>query len=117
MSKIDESVPMMMRCGHAANAVCHKKAGVTYSPPVPSCAICACIEKAETPDLDGRIARCAYSARTGKCPQNYRDGYGNRHQCDCPDQCSRPSSMELAFFEHLPSEPYDRFYCGCMGWD
>jgi hypothetical protein len=24
---------------------------------------------------------------------------------------------KLAFFEELPNEPYDKFYCGCSGWD
>ncbi len=45
------------------------------------------------PDLTGRTARCSYG--------------GNEV----------PSSTKLAFFEHRPNEPHDRYYCGCYGWD
>lgn len=85
----------MMACGHAANAKCTASGGVKFDPPVPSCAICGCIEVAETtPDLTGRVARCA----------------------DCRKE--RPSdSDKLAFFEYVPDREYDRYYCGCGGWD
>ena len=29
----------------------------------------------------------------------------------------RESSIELPFFEYKPDKEYDKFYCGCGGWD
>lgn len=46
------------------------------------------------PDLKGRIAKCAYN---------------------CGSQVE--SSIQLAFFEWKPEEPFDAYYCGCRGWD
>ncbi len=86
----------MMKCGHAANAQDDKGN--------PSCVICVGIHPGarivddNPPDLAGRIARCAYWQHGG-----------------CRSES--PSAATLAFFEHLPNEPYDRFYCGCRGWD
>ena len=89
----------MMKCGHAANATSHGS---------PVCAICAGLTLdaeiiVDTPDLTGRQARCG---------------------------CGRlvSSSVDLAFFEYLGPgsgsavktrgpQQYDRFYCGCRGWD
>ena len=80
-----------MGCGHAANAVDDKKK--------PMCAICIGIADGwnivvESPDLTGRMAECTYG-------------------------CGREvdSAVSLAFFEHLPEMDYDRYYCGCRGWD
>ena len=87
----------MMKCGHAANATCSQSHGVKYDPPVPSCAICSCIEVAdEAPNLEGRMAHCAYFKT-----------------CNT----EKPSALNLAFFEHKPEEEHDRYYCGCHGWD
>ena len=90
----------MMACGHAANSKTPSGA--------PSCAICVGIHPgadtvAKAPDLTGRIARCAY--------------YGQRARISGRCQSEAPSSTDLAFFEHRPDEPHDRFYCGCWGWD
>ena len=80
----------LMKCGHAANAVDGQGR--------PCCVICiginagAVVPADEMPDLSGRKACC---------------GCG----------CTVDSSLKLAFFEHLPALPQDRFYCGCMGWD
>ena len=81
----------MMKCGHVALGV--DKANK------PVCPICIGIrpeaEEIETnlPNLTGRMAKCPY----------------------CPSR--RPSQLDLPFFEHLPHEPCDSFYCGCRGWD
>lgn len=82
----------MMKCGHAANAI---KMGTNE----PVCVICFGIvagadEIADSPDLTGRKARCAY---------------GNHAIVD--------SSPDLAFFEHKPEKQMDEYYCGCHGWD
>ena len=85
----------MMGCGHAANAHYTDSNGVEQ----PSCVICVGIVAGaktvvETPNLEGRMARCSYGA--------HKDV---------------PSSMKLAFFEHHPDQEFDRYYCGCYGWD
>lgn len=60
----------------------------------PCCVICNCFEIEENkPDLTGRKAIC--------------------HDCGK----KRDSSYDLPFFEYKPNEPYDEYYCGCMGWD
>lgn len=60
----------------------------------PVCPICMCIEIANAkPNLEGRKARCSYC------------GY------------ETPSKVSLPFFEYLPNEKYDSYYCGCRGWD
>lgn len=79
----------MMGCGHAANATHNGQ---------PCCVICFGIHKgastiAETPDLNGRTAKCA----------------------SCKN--SRPSNVNLAFFEWRPTKAEDLYYCGCQGWD
>jgi hypothetical protein len=82
--------PMMMKCGHTANAVTKENQ--------PCCVICAGIipgayEVADTPDLTGRTARCLYCA------------------------AERSSALNLPFFKHNPAAEHDEFYSGCRGWD
>ena len=99
---------VMMKCGHQAQGV--DRDGK------PVCVICAGVvpgayEIAEKPDLVGRKARCAYY---GKMPR--------RNECsvctwDKPCQCERDSVLGLAFFEYVPDEEFDVFYCGCHSWD
>lgn len=81
---------VMMKCGHTANA---KSADGT-----PCCAICVGLNPdakvvAEAPDLSGRQAKCPYCNNI------------------------KPSSTDLAFFEHRPTKEYDSYYDGCRGWD
>jgi len=86
----------MMRCGHAANATNEGK---------PCCCICSGLSgddwkvTCDEPDLSGRVAKCAYNNTVGMC------------------KSTAPSSTELAFFEHKPDCEFDRYYCGCLGWD
>jgi hypothetical protein len=87
----------MMKCGHSANAT--RPGPIGQKPTTsPCCAICAPSKEAyeidpSPPDLRTREARCP--------------------SCDA----RRPSSPDLAFFEHTPTKPFDSFYCGCCGWD
>lgn len=85
-------MPVMMRCGHAANAT---NDGFRV------CVICYGIKPGADeidntpPDLTGRMAKC---------------------------DCGRtvPSSIDLPFFQYgswSGKAPYDRFYCGHAGWD
>jgi hypothetical protein len=91
----------MMKCGHSANGVHRKKDGTSQ----PACVICAGIHAGaleiatEKPDFTGRVAKCSYNNPRGKCKSEV------------------PSSSELAFFESRPTEEFDRYYCGCFGWD
>jgi hypothetical protein len=80
----------MMKCGHAANA--HRADGTQC------CAICIGLDAGatiimETPILEGRMAKC--------------------------DSCKNeePSDTSLAFFEYRPNEAYDKYYCGCEGYE
>lgn len=87
-------MPVMMECGHAANAT-------RQSDGAPVCIVCLGIrpgaDKIDTapPNLLGREARC---------------------------DCGRtvPSSSSLPFFQYggwSGNGPVDRFYCGHAGWD
>ena len=88
----------LMECGHAVNTcgVGPSKDG-KYNNFAFSrfCADCKCGYIANQPEqLEGRSAECAYG-----CGQ------------------FKPSNVELAFFEYLPGNEKDSFYCGCYGWD
>jgi hypothetical protein len=109
----------MMECGHAANAVCNAKSGVKYDPPIPSCVICSCIEIAKTPpSLNRRKAKCDYFGRTWG--RNSGPIYGGSKECSRTNGCGcivDSDSETLPFFEHRPNKDFDKFYCGCHGWD
>jgi hypothetical protein len=94
-------MPVMMKCGHAANAV--------NGNGDPACVICVGIDLGaeivdeSPPSLEGRMAKCAYRRMRNKQPH--------------PDNLTVPSSPDLAFFEHKPDAEFDVYYCGCWGWD
>ncbi|MDY0236996.1 MAG: hypothetical protein RBR71_13305 [Gudongella sp.] len=80
---------VMMACGHMANTA-HRTGGRL----APICAICGCSEVVDAPVLpEGREAKCSYCGRT------------------------RSSSIRLPFFQSRPDMPFDRYYCGCLGWE
>lgn len=109
------TAPPMMTCGHAANGVRVMPEGDR----IPSCVICSNTEvAANPPDLTTRLARCTYYGK--KVPATFRDKGG----CDTrsnwreePCVCEKASSTELWFFEHKSDADFDRFYCGCWGYD
>jgi len=84
----------LMKCGHRAQ-------GIDRSTNQPVCIIClgynpgATEIETDLPDLTNRMAKCIYS--------------------NCRNQVK--SSFDLPFFEYRPNEKYDRYYCGCFGWD
>lgn len=80
----------LMTCGHFANAHRTFQDG---TPSRPSCVICLCDEVADSPSLEGRVAKCSYC------------------------QKSEPTTTRLAFLEYRPDHDTDRYYCGCRGWD
>jgi hypothetical protein len=82
--------PVLMKCGHTANA--------EYDNGKPCCLICSPKREAyevvdDKPDLTGRKAKCT----------------------DCGEIVD--SNWNLPFFEYCPDKEYDRFYSGCWGWD
>lgn len=82
----------MMKCGCAGQADRVMPDGTRK----PSCITHSCDEIAPIqPNLVGRKAKCSYG-----CVKTITD-----------------SSLDLAFFEHKPDAEFDRYYCGCYGWD
>jgi len=123
----------LMRCGCVAQGTCSSKDGVAFDPPVPACVIHDCLELAEAvPDLTGRVAQCAYSP-AGHAPQPSSFdlaffeflGEGSREATDiCQCGFSRvahegPVSTPLKCKEFIAkgAAEFDRYYCGCLGWD
>ena len=88
----------LMECGHVNNTTRINDDGTKQ----PWCVICDCGEvvKAveDTEGLQGRKAKCSH------------------HKFGCAGGFT-DSKWSLPFFEHRPNEPYDRYYCGCWGWD
>lgn len=83
---------VLLKCGCAA----HAERVMPDGSRVPSCITHSCIEPAEIqPDLRGRKAKCCYG-----CRNTIVD-----------------SDLNLAFFEFKPGSEFDKYYCGCFGWD
>lgn len=78
----------MMKCGHAANG----RKAISHEP---VCIICNCEILAEVASLENRKAKCCYG-------------------CDNSIMASR---TDLPFFESKPTSNYDKYYCGCHGWE
>jgi hypothetical protein len=121
----------MMACGHAANA--------RTGDGKPCCVICAGIHAgAETvtdsPNMTGRMARCS----CGRTVPSSVDlaffefcGDGSRIATETCAKCNysvlahrphNPKPYAGAPFEHCAFAPkgayeFDRFYCGCRGWN
>lgn len=86
----------LMKCGHTSSGTYTDKEGVKRVVCISCVGIREGAEEIETelPNLEGRIAKCCY-------------GCGS----------SAESKIRLPFFEHLPDNETDRYYCGCYGWD
>ncbi len=78
---------VLMRCGCRGSAEFDGKLCCAVHFPAP-----ASMTIAEPPNLEGRKARCNGVAEVD-------------------------SSTDLAFFVYQPQKPFDRYYCGCRGWD
>ena len=97
----------LMKCGCVAQAIWKDK---------PVCAIHfgigdnAGAEPADVqPNLEGRKAKCCYSHSSPSNP--FKENSFDRLVDTVP------SSLKLPFFEYKPDQEYDKFYCGCWGWD
>lgn len=110
----------MMGCGHVANAM--------DGDGKPVCVICVGIDPRATIEVTedqfsallGRRARCDYygqaSTRSYSCNHAAETGC-SRDACTCELASTRGLTGELAFFDHRPDDEFDRFYCGCKGWE
>lgn len=81
------------------------------------------------PENNERMARCSYYGSSNIVDLKRKFKFACNYDCDktiaeggrhC--KCERPSSDNekghgLPFFEACPDKPYDKFYCGCWGWD
>lgn len=99
-------------CGHSPNAI----QTMSNGDKIPACAICDCNEFAETPSLDGRMARCFHY---GSPAVKLRDmgGCDTRANRQSPCLCEVPSTFKLWFFEYKADGDFDEYYCGCHGYD
>jgi hypothetical protein len=80
--------PTLMKCGCAPNAT---------SGGEPICSIhreATPMPESEVPDFSTREAKCSYC---------------NRIEASDPKM--------LAFYEYRKGEEFDRYYCGCLGWN
>jgi hypothetical protein len=105
----------MMTCGCAGQANRILKDGSR----IPACIIHDCTEVAPAgPDLTGRKARCAYYGKSTALKARYSRNECNYGQEKAPAcTCEQPSSSKLPFFEYQGALKFDKFYCGCQGWD
>lgn len=80
-------------------------------------------QKAETPASDerGKPSEALEAVRLARC-----DEFGNKiggkfkngcDKCKTICACELPSDPKLAFFKAQPDQEFDKYYCGCHGWD
>ena len=105
----------LMKCGCVAQGVCASRNGVKLDPPIPICGVHDCFDIAEaSPDLIGRTARCTYRSCKKYLAIRRDTHYGKLRE---DGRSYAPSSLDLPFYKHKPTEEYDEYFCGCMGWD
>jgi hypothetical protein len=118
----------MMKCGCAAQGTIQRW-GETEKKP--GCIVHECTDVAETePDLSQRMARCG-CGRTEPSSPNLAffefTGEGSRtatETCECgynrtahTDEIRGRNEGVCATFKPQGAQRFDRFYCGCRGWD
>lgn len=124
------SEPIVMKCGCTSQSVITAIKGVKLDKPIPSCFIHECTEIADIkPDLTGRMARCGCGK---KVPSSWSEaffefqGEGSREatlKCKCGyyevahNSTGRSSNCKCRKFVPKGTHEFDRFYCGCNGWD
>lgn len=120
---------VLLKCGHRAQAIDDKGN--------PSCVICWPSPEAkivdETPNLEGRRARCSYFKSCGSEKDsslslpffNYL-GPGSRWSREKCKHCwyfkmahTNEAERPITDHEFEPAGPaeFDDYYCGCHGWD
>ncbi len=132
----------LMKCGCTAQGVLTAKGGIKFDPPIPGCVVHDCYEAADTkPSLAGRTAQCAYLPHGHAPKPSSLDlaffefcGEGSRDAtelCKCglskkphDENGGRiPARKYSAVMKGCPGftpkgpREFDRYYCGCHGWD
>jgi hypothetical protein len=121
----------MMVCGHVANA--QRKTANGW---LPSCAICDCDQQTTMPDLEERQAICCtsnslrWSIEHDKLAFFEYRGEGSPAATTTCKHCryaliahQRKEAGTLKHngvcdtFEPIGPYQYDKYYCGCRGWD
>jgi len=119
-----EATPMM-KCGHAANAT-HNGG--------PACVICAPAPAAyevneAPPSLVGRKSQCGYRPHGHSVKDSTPDlpffeyrGEGSREatlicKCGYHKTAHDKGMARCKQFTPKGAQPFDKHYCGCMGWD
>jgi hypothetical protein len=130
------SKPVLLKCGHASNSVRTASGGGDHAP-IPSCVICDCIDpEPKEITLEGRTAICCNER--SKVPSTldlaffkYR-GEGSRQATETCANCGyyctahelkqknppiRINKNICDNFQPRGALEFDRYYCGCRGWD
>ncbi len=122
---------LIMACGCAASGILTFPDGRTGR----GCCIHSCLDVAQAqPDLTGRMAKCAYSdCKTPPRPSDPAKlaffvymGPGSLEAvdiCKCGyakiahDEPERRKNIKCRQFTPKGPREFDKFYCGCKGWD
>lgn len=117
----------IMRCGCAAQGMCSAMDGEIFDPPIPSCVVHDCIEVAENaPLLTGRLAKCGCGVtKPSSAALAFFEFLGegapdssNRCKCGYYEVAHRPGThIKCRTFIPVGAREFDKFYCGCRGWD
>ncbi len=111
---------MMMKCGHAKNAIING---------VPGCCFCSCTESDEAPPaLETRMAKCSCghtvpSDPSGKLAFFQFKGEGSKEASNTCKNCKYykvahdNNRVPCKSFEPHGAFEFDEFYCGCHGWE
>lgn len=127
---------ILMKCGCRSNSLYHGRGDAKIDPPIPACVVHECYEPAATaPDLTGRIAKCGDHApkpssldlaffefcgpgsreATDICVCGYATVAHEKHAGKCPPNSKNRS--QTGAFKPRGAREFDRYYCGCRGWD
>jgi len=114
--------PWVMACGCSTTAVRRLPDGSSYPVCFPHYGIDpgaeTLIEPDAQPSLEGRRARCAYfNAALGRCNDTRHNRFSEKSGKVGDYLSEIESSWTLPFFEHCPDQEFDKFFCGCWGWD
>jgi len=112
----------LMKCGHSAQGTIERD-----GQRIPACIICAGSGRFgwdepadELPNLRGRMARCEHYGQKSEGsnfePLN-REKCKRGEACMCEEDSQKAMAGGLPFFEYLPNRPFDKYYCGCFGWE
>lgn len=126
---------LMMKCGHASNAIRTATKGEKHEPPIPCCGICDCTEVDDAaPSLEGRQACCSHEygpkgkhaivASSSELAFFEYRGPGSREatqKCTCGYALVAHGKSgfrcKSGGFKAKGPQQYDHHYCGCHGWD